>query len=772
MPPPFSLEVYMKIFKRILVFCLCAILVSSPILCVNYVNAYSVSDTLDDIVGICSNNVKNCVDTVANGLDAGWRIVNNAIDNVRNIFCPERQVYTPISGNTYTPYTTQTHTNGSDNYTVNYYSVDNNNGISDTYTAYNNDTYYDYTTNEYITTNNAYYNVTNNEYNTYNYEFNDNRVFITETYNSIVYTYVDTSTKTVDCYICSFVMPSGDSSFNYSSGYCKGLYWIYDVVNYDYELDDNSILAYWRLDGDLHNEVPNSEFVLNYTPVSFDDGKFGSAMRCDGPFDMCITKVNSNGHIVNLPNDITVSCWYFNGDPNYKAMSQGWHYIVWEWVGTTKYLWLDGIQSGVTTGFAQSVLVDYNTDEFSRINQFKYAYNGYTDYKIIQKVSAYHPMSDIKYSTTSINQDATSGLISFDEPTTFDYVPTCYSNPVRYSGNTYSGYGMDCPTGLHYPPLKSNNTIYFPWTGTKSTYNDTYNFGSFSLSGGSWININNTSYQGGVFPYNNNYLFNGSIDNLTWKSVSPFSFGMSSLGKGYSHSDTTFNVNQKQADLFDDYDLSGCYFDEIVVTSGLKYPTGTSTIPVPFSRQELQVGYIAPSSVSYVNTLGLQSTVPLGKYRIGGTIPTIANTGDVWVNLENGFCVSCVQYYDGSWHQINFGVYDGEVWRNGYTFNFYTLSFGNVDADTGSNPTSVVNNYYNDVNEYLDNNTTSDEKQSIFDFGTFVMGVLSSLLTFAVSGIALVFGNILPSWIFKPILTFIPILGILIIAKVSGIFKK
>lgn len=763
----------MKIFKRILVICLCAILVASPVLSVNYAKAYSVADTLDDIVGICSKNVKNCIDTVANGLDTGWRIVNNAIDNVRNVFCPERQVYTPSPSNTYTPYAIQTVQNNTDNYTVNYYSCDNSNSSSSTYTAYNTDNYYNYVTNEYVTTNNTTYNVTNNEYNTYNYEFNDNRVFITETYNSIVYTYVDPSTKTVDCYICAFVMPSGDSSFNYSSGYCKGLYWIYDVVNYDYELDDNSILAYWRLDGDLHNEVPNSEFVLNYTPISFDDGKFGLAMRCNGPYDMCITKVGNE----MLPSNITVSCWYFNGDPNYKAMSQGWHYIVWEWIGTTKYLWLDGVQSGVTTGYAQSVLVNSNSDKFSRIGSYSYVYSGFADDLVIQKVSAYHPLQKVQYFSTTFSQNSVGTLSQVGDVGTFTDVPCVYSNARSYNGSEYSGYGMDCPTGLHYPPLKTYNTIYFPWTGERSTYYNHYSYGYFGLTGGSSITIDHngtqSAYQGGIFPYGRDYFFNGNITNLGWKSASINSpNNMIYTGKGFYHTDPTLNISQDHLELFDKYDLSGCYFDEIVVTSGLKYSTAINNISVPVSRQEIQVGYTAPTSVSYVNTLGLQTTVPVGKYRIGGTIPTIANTGDVWVNLENGFCVSCVQYYDGSWHQINFGVYDGETWRNGYTFNFYTLSFGNVDADTGSNPSSVVNNYYNEVNEYLDNNTSSDEKQSIFDFGTFVMGVLSSLLTFAVGGISLVFGNILPSWIFKPILTFIPILGILIIAKVSGIFKK
>lgn len=770
----------MKIVKKIICFSMVGLLAISPVLSVNYSKAYSISDTLDDIVGICSHNVKNCIDTVANGLDTGWRIVNNAIDNIGNIFCPNRTTYTPSPGTQYTPYTTQT---TSDNYTVNYYNIDNSNGTPTDYQAYNiyDNGYYDYTTNNYITnTTNITYNTTNNIYNTYNYEFNDNRVFITETYNSIVYTYVDTDTNTVDCYICSFELPNGDNSFNYTSGYCKGLYWVYNVVNYDYELDDNSILAYWRLDGDLHNEVPNSEFRLCYNPNSFGDGKFGSALRCDGPYDMTICHFNSNGVLSVLPNNFTITCWYFNGDPNYKAMSQGWHFLAWTWEGNTKRCWIDGVQCGVTENYAQSVLVYSGLSyDFAQVGVNNYVLKGYNDNIVVQKVSAYSPLKHTVFQSFSYLDKNSSNVYTISNCSNVPMVSygTPFSNARSYDGNTYSGYGMDCPTPLHYPPVRSGGVVDFPWTGNTDIDPDLLKFGSISSSASTSVPVDIGYNMGSstttmYLRHGDTRLFYGELSSPTWSTVGYASRSLVHDGSySYGRSIDITGLYEDKFDLFDRYDLSGCYFDEMIVWSGLKYADG-STIPIPTSRQELQVGYTAPSTVEQINDIAIQSYVPVNNYRIGGTIPTIANFGDVWFKLEDGYCTSCVQYYDGAWHPVNFGVYSAGQFRNGYTFNFYTLSFSNVDADVGSNPTSVINNYYSEVNNYLENNTTPTEKQSLFDFGTFIFGALASILVFLSSGIGTIFGFILPSWVLFPLLTFVPIISILLIAKLTNIFKK
>ena len=717
-----------NIFKKIFPYILAvSITFTSCAFTFNMLCKASVLGTVSTIVGVVSETV-GVIDTVNSWVNGGSQSVS-------------RETYYPNANFNYSP----TNVEVKGGYTYNYYTIDDsvNSTLVNNYT-YTPTSYYNWQTNNYTTTNNvSNYNTEN--YTTYNY---DDNTYITEYYNAISYTYINPSTNTVDCYICAFRMPSGDSSFNYSENYCKGLYWSYEVGNYSASYDTDNLLALFRLDGDLSNEVEDSDIVLRYNGSEYSDGKFDSCLKFTGTYDMYLCRSNGS----DIGTQYTMDYWHYNGDTNYTAIPIGWHYYYYTFDNGTVTLWIDGIQTRKET-VASNIGYSSSGSTFYQGSNGSLTAGTITTGEYSLQFSFYNPC-DYSQMPSVADCYLSNGTLNFNDLNLSKL--TLGEDVYKFCNGTYSGYGMDSPSPLHYPPTFSSDKVIFDYTGSQSAfYSNTYyrashNFKYYYITGEMYkISGSSTVYLKNTYTYNN------------WDCA--LASNLDSLGIYYTNG-TSNNYVGTSNRYATKYDLSDCYADEIRVRSGVIPYTST-----PTSRQEFGVTWVAPTG-AHTNDIAIQSAYPVNGYRIGGVIPTVPFDGMVWFNLDEGYCTECLQYQNGSWQYVNFGVYNGSEWKNGYKFNFYDMTINDVDADTGTNSTTIINNYYEgDTVNYFGDSVSTGDKSTLNSFFSMFIGLLTSAfvaLATTLSG-ALWF---LPAWCSGLFIALLPILSILCIVKLTKKF--
>lgn len=677
---------------------------------------------------------------------------------------------------------------GNETYLIDYYATTNNNYNVTVPISYNetNNNYsiYSPTTNNYTTVNNNYY----EENNYYSFDIDNNMYYsVTNNITNIIYTTYNTQTYDFDVYVCYFMTPNGQNSYNLTADDVSGVVWSYDVYNYGIAQDSNTVLALFPLDENFDNIIPNSNIRLNYEGSDFVEGKFEGALRTSSVCNNAMALVGFNCTSYTLEFD------FFNAIPtNYDLCGPNgsWiHCVYYYYPNGTRRIFFDGkecLDNGYNRQYVSSsyTLPDYcptiayqtmsvlgnvyTNVEKNSANYFKFGITPRTsvsEYDFDLCTSLDIPFS--QGSSETIHND--TYFLTYtpkDIGESANFFKTFYKNlndpyyvKVR-SGNAFNNrwdyYDEESYT-LNYPTALSKYILY---QSSNSDLNTDTNFheypylDSVHVKFGHTNNKNNEWVNEYVFGFNNPITHLPYTDNPTQEMTSFQNF----YSMGFNHYQKTDFLG---SGMTQDYkttrslggdlqvDMSNCLFDNMRMCSGHIYgeqfenyvkPTS------PFSSGYIFTAPVAPSGTSFhLGDIGVQSLVPVNRLRVGGALFNFSRNGDVYINInEDGKTYYAMQYFNGKWNEVDFGVWNGTEWQNGYDFNFYSLTFSTDDVVANGNNYYIFNNSYVDVSSNDFDVTINNNTYTITDSYNNIRSFVSTLLTWIVGCLGAI--SFLPVW--------------------------
>lgn len=597
------------------------------------------------------------VDVVSNGLSSS--ILGHTVDK---IFDSPSSAY-------YDNSETYNNTYNDNDYITNIYRAGDTINRSLTYTVNNTSYVYNPISNTY--NNYDTYYVDNN---TYYYE--DNQYFYSTTNNITNVTYViapKNNPSELKCYKYYYELPNGSNSYNLTANDIYGQYLSYDYYQYTKASSDNSPLGLWHFDGNIQNDISNSEYTLTYGAVGYQAGKFDSAVL--------LNSINDDMKITgDFPDQYTLEFWFYNNfDPNYTYIGA---YGSWVHCAYT-------YNNGVVRSY-------FNGVEKQRGN-LPFCY--YSDKQIIG-----HNNTVTRYFGATYSNDYENKYLGINELSYTSSTSKINFNATRneYVYNQYLTYKLDTVT--------QPNTLFYPFTFTiDSVYNTYPSFSQESID----------------FVYSGK---NGTVTGLGYESYFSCGFYVQQFaGTNVTHMlyslqrDNTTRKGwvEKTFNEGDVCDLSDCLIDEMRLSEGILYTTNFTPPSSPFDNGEI---YVAPTGGDYkLGDLALMTIVPITNVRIGGAVPPYPSNGDVYISLMSELGQSCRIYNNGAWTYCEFAVWDGSQWRNGQGFDFSELRWHDNVGSSGGD----------DVNINIDINVDNPnyDKKTLTDYVDFFPKVLGMLTT-------------------------------------------
>ncbi len=487
--------------------------------------------------------------------------------------------------------------------TTSYQVIKNENNYTSNY-------WYNPVTNNYTTINNIKYSPT---YNTYNITNNEYNAYITNNYTYYSYYIVDSDSQSY-YYEIYYQLPDGRNSYDLSAEDVWGEYFIYDVTNYDYVVeDDGKTLALFHFDGDLKDSSANNcQAVYEGSNASYTyvDSDFGSALKMSGnDYKLNITLPE------NLDGDFTIegraklSGPYFEkGDLSVSAeklcpdSSQVWVWtfddpntfkgFISDHIGTGNFIWKSGSE---TTYWMGMELTDP-------------ALNAKNQYELI-------PSTFLK----------TSNWL-FWLPDEVTYQTTGYNYMANYE------LGVNC---LWWSDTQKQYKVYIN-EPKRQEVNTTV---TTSIANGIDYIMPSEYFS---------FAFVRSGDTLTY-------YQNGKVQGTWTNSDDFGNVISLYIDS-----SQVAYWDELRVTNEALYTDDYVPSSQPWDTNKV---FVLPETGTE-NQIAIKSNQEPGTLRVGGARPTFPSDGDVYVSLVNDRVVDVQQYQTNAWVSVGASIWYGGKWNS------------------------------------------------------------------------------------------------------------
>ena len=485
--------------------------------------------------------------------------------------------------------------------TTSYQVIKNENNYTSNY-------WYNPVTNNYTTINNIKYSPT---YNTYNITNNEYNAYITNNYTYYSYYIVDSDSQSY-YYEIYYQLPDGRNSYDLSAEDVWGEYFIYDVTNYDYVVeDDGKTLALFHFDGDLKDSSANNcqaAYEGNTASYTFVDSDFGSALKMsDNDLKLNITLPES------LDGDFTIE-----GRAKFSAVSPGELIPPVDHCPDGNYLYTLSFDSGDE----MNAWVKANLGEGSW--HFREG-NSPTDYWMSYDYTSYARAACYHYDLNNISSFLKTDNWKFWLPNEISYDTIAYDYLTNYQKD-WNG-AQELPNGTfkltfnkgYRKEVETSITDEIP-NGCEYTLPSDYFSFAFVRSGDTLTYYQNGKVQG------------------TWTNSDDFGNVIS------------LYIDSSQV----------AYWDELRVTNEALYTDDYVPSSQPWDTNKV---FVLPETGTE-NQIAIKSNQEPGTLRVGGARPTFPSDGDVYVSLVNDRVVDVQQYQTNAWVSVGASIWYGGKWNS------------------------------------------------------------------------------------------------------------